>query len=191
MAVQKGIDKWKLKRWFSILAPRIFNEAIIGEMPANDEKAAIGRNVVVSLDSLTHNPSHAYTNAVLKITEVNGESAKTKLIGIEQVPSYIRSFVRKYRSVSSVVVPVASKDGIRAVVKVIVVTRGRTAHTKIVGIRKEAEDFTRLYFKENEANAAISAIIEGKFQADLTTKIKHIADLNKVEVRKLELANAA
>jgi ribosomal protein S3AE len=74
---------------------------------------------------------------------------------------------------------------------VIVVTRGRTAHTKIVGIRKEAEDFTRLYFKENEANAAISAIIEGKFQADLTTKIKHIADLNKVEVRKLELANAA
>ncbi len=191
MAVQKGIDKWKLKRWFSILEPRIFNEAIIGEMPANDEKAAIGRNVVVSLDSLTHNPSHAYTNAVLKITEVNGESAKTKLIGIEQVPSYIRSFVRKYRSVSSVVVPVASKDGIRAVVKVIVVTRGRTAHTKIVGIRKEAEDFTRLYFKENEANAAISAIIEGKFQADLTTKIKHIADLNKVEVRKLELANAA
>jgi small subunit ribosomal protein S3Ae len=191
MALQKGIDKWKAKKWFSVQAPRIFSEAIIGEMPANDEKAAIGRNIVVSLDTLTHNPSHAYTNVVLKVTDVNGESAKTKLMGIEQVSSYIRSLVRKYRSVSSIMVLAVTKDGVKMVVKVIVVTRGRTTHTKIAGIRKEAEQFTTSYFKENEANAAITAVIEGKFQADLTNKIKHIAELNKVEVRKLEIASAA
>ena len=70
MAVQRGADKWKMKHWFSIKAPRMFNEAVIGEMPANDEKAALGRSITVSLDTLTKNPSHAYTNVVLRVVEV-------------------------------------------------------------------------------------------------------------------------
>ncbi len=188
MAVQRGIDKWKLKKWFAVRAPKEFNDASVGEMPANDEKAIVGRNIVVSLDMLTHNPSHAYTNITLKVTGVSGEAAQTRLVKMEILGSYIRSFVRRYRSVSSAVVPVSTRDGTTVIVKLIAVTRARTAHTKIVGLRKEMVDFTQGYFRENDVGPIIGSIIDGKFQDALATKLRHITDLHKIEVRKLEIS---
>lgn len=187
MATQKGIEKWKTKQWFQIKAPKVFNDATVGEMPANDEKAAIGRNVVVNLDYITKNPSHAYTNVTLKVVEAKGEAVQTKLVKLELVSAYVRSFVRRYRSVSAAVIPVTTKDGVNAVAKLIAITRQRATHTRKVGIRKDMVDFTKAYFKENDMDAIVSAIIEGKFQAELGAKLNHITGLNKVEVRKLEV----
>ena len=187
MAMQKKVDNWKLKKWFTVYAPKVFNDALVGEMPANDEKAAMGRNIVVSLDTLTHNSSHAYTNVVLKVTEVQGNIAHTKLIRISQHHSYIRSLVRRYRSIALSVLPVSTKDNIKVVVKLLDITKARTAHSKIVGIRKEMNEYTTNFFKENDLNTTVSSILEGRFQADLLNKLSHITDLNKIEVRKLEI----
>ncbi|MDE1833382.1 MAG: hypothetical protein KGH58_03115 [Candidatus Micrarchaeota archaeon] len=190
MALQKKVDKWKMKQWFSVYAPKVFNESVVGEMPANDEKAAMGRNIVISLDTLTKNPSHAYTNVVLKVENVQGTSARTRLVALEQLYSYTRSLVRRYRSIATSVIPVTTKDGIRMVVKMIAVTRRRTAHSKILGVRKEMNQLVEAYAKENDAAPMISAIIDGKFQAELSAKLDHITDLNKIEVRKLEIKGA-
>lgn len=188
MALQKkGTDKWKLKKWYEVHAPEVFNETIIGEMPANDDKSVVGRKIVVSLDSLTKNPANAYTSVVLKVTDVKGNAAHTKLISISQLYSYMRSIVRRYRSVADSVLPVTTRDGSGMVVKMIVITRSRTTHSRLVGIRKEMNELVVNYFKENDANPAINAVIEGKFQAELAGKLKHIAPLNKVEVKTLEV----
>lgn len=191
MAVAHGADKWKMKKWLSVYAPPLFKDALVGEMPANEDKAAIGRNIVVSLDYLTHNPQHAYTNVVLKISDVSGEAAHTRLVRIELLNSYIRSFVRRYRSISSAVVTVKSKDGVEAVAKLIAITRVRTAHTKIKGLRGAMEQYTSKFFSENSIDEAVNAVIEGKFQADLAASMDHIVELNKVEVRKLEISGRA
>ena len=188
MALAKGMDKWKMKKWFAVYAPKVLNGAMVGEMPANDEKAAVGRNITVNLDALTHNPSHAYTNVFLKVTEVKGEAAQTRLRGFELVAAYLRSFVRRYRSISTAVIPVVAKDGSKMVVKLITVTRQRTAASKIRGMRQEMVTFTSNFFKENDSDSAVSAMIEGKVQAELGAKLGHIAGVNKVEVRKLEIA---
>ena len=186
MALQKK-ETWKLKKWFSIYAPSIFNSALIGEMPANEESAAIGRNIVVSLDALTHNPSHAYTNVKLKIIEINGATANTRLVAMEQLYSYIRSLVRKYRSVANLVQKVRTKDNVNMVLKMLVITRGRTTASKIVGIRHEASEFAKSYFLENNSSAIINAILEGRLQSEFASKLSHVVPLNKVEVRKLEI----
>ncbi len=187
MAIQKKSENWKLKKWFSVYAPKVFNDALVGEMPGNDEKAVMGRKIVVGLDSLTRNPNHAYTTATLKIIDVNGNSAHTKLVSISQLYSYIRSLVRRYRSVASTVQPVMTNDGVNMVVKMLVITKARVTHSRIVGIRKELNELTSNFFKENDSNTAINAVIEGKFQAELASKLKHIAPLNKVEVKTLEV----
>lgn len=187
MALQKKSDNWKLKKWYSIHAPKVFNEMIIGEMPANEDSAAVGRKIVVGLDVLTRNPSNAYTNVVLKVTDVNGNAAHTKLVEISQLYSYIRSLVRRYRSVASLVLPVVTKDGEKMVVKLLVITRSRTTHSRIVGIRKEMNDIVINTFRESDANPIINSIIEGRFQAELAAKLKHITPLNKIEVKTLEM----
>ncbi len=186
MAVQKS-DKWKFKKWYTILAPKMFNEIEIGEMPANSDKSALGRNIKVALSNLTNNPSNSSTNVILKVTDVNGNVAHTQIVEISQLYAYIRSLVRRYRSVASAVQPVKTKDDVEMVAKVIIITRGRTAHTKLIGLRKELEGYLKSYFSENEHNAAIMAIVEGRLQSELATKLNHIAPINKIEVNKLEI----
>jgi ribosomal protein S3AE len=187
MAIQKKGETWKLKKWFAVYAPKIFNDHIVGEMPANDEGSVVGRNIVVGLDTLTKNPSHAYTNVTLKVTDVNGNAAHTRLVSISQLYSYTRSLVRRYRSVATLVLPVKTKDGIAMVVKMLVITRARTTHSRINGIRDELTVLVANFFKENDSNDAINAVIEGKFQAELATRLRHIAPLNKIEVKTLEM----
>lgn len=187
MAVQKKADKWKLKKWFSVYAPKQFNDVVIGEMPANDEKAMVGRNIDVGLDILTKNPSHAYTNVVLKVISADGSAAHTKIVSITQLYSYIRSLVRRYKSIATLILPVSSKDGTKFVYKMLVITRQRATHSRISGIRREMNERMLNYAKETNASEMISSVIDGKFQAEMAAQLRHITPISKVEVRSLEV----
>ena len=187
MAVAKKGDTWKLKKWFAVYAPKQFNDVMIGEMPANDEKAALGRKIEVGLDLLTKNPSHAYTNVVLRVVNVEGAAAHTNLVSMNLLYSYVRSLVRRYKSIATSVLPVSTKDGRKMVFKMLVITRQRATHSRISGIRKEMEEYTTKYARETDISDILSAVIEGKMQADLAAKLKHITPISRVEVRALEI----
>ncbi len=190
MAVQKGIDKWKLKKWFVVHAPAMFNEEVIAEIPANDEKVILNRRIKVGLDTLTHNPQNAYADIFFKITGVAGNNASTKVNKIELPMSYTRSLARKYRSIADSTVKVSTKDNISMKVKPMIVTQHRETQSRIRGIRKEAEEYIKSFFTTNDAQQAIMAIVEGKLQTDLASKLEHITAINKVEIRKLEVDKA-
>ncbi|MDE1856954.1 MAG: hypothetical protein KGH98_02610 [Candidatus Micrarchaeota archaeon] len=190
MALQKTVDKWKMKKWFQVYAPKAFNDAMIGEMPANEDVAAMDRNITVSLDSLTKNPQHANTNVVLRVADVSGTTAKTRFVRMELIYSYIRSIVRRYKSVSSAVIPVTTKDGTPIVVKIIAITGARANHSKLVGIRKEMSDLIKAFASDNDLDTLIAAVVEGKLQALLNSKLRHISQLSRVEIKKLEVATA-
>lgn len=187
MAFQRKSDKWKLKKWFTVYAPKAFNSVSIGEMPANDEKVILNRDIYVSLDFITHNPANAYTNMVFKITSVDGNSAHTRLARIELIYSYVRSLVRRYHSVADCVLTVKTKDDTSMIVKLLLITKSRTAHSRIAGMRKEATEFTKNRFLESDTDTIVSDIIAGKFQSALASKVKHIAETSKVEVRRLDI----
>jgi small subunit ribosomal protein S3Ae len=187
MASQKKGETWKIKKWYSVYAPKVMGgDAVIGEFPANDDKAALGRNMIIGLDTITKNPSHAYTNVLLKVTDVNGTTAHTQLVSIRQLYSYIRSLVRRYKSISNSVVKVASKDDNMIVLKMLVVTRSRTTHSKITGMRKEMEKAIMEYAKEKDAKEIITSVIDGSLQANMASSLMHITPISKVEVRALE-----
>ncbi len=187
MATQKGSDKWKLKKWFSAYAPKPFNDVLIAEFPANDEKAIIGRNIRVGLDKLTQNPQNSFANVFFRITGANGERAQLKLIRIELLFSYVRSLARRYRSLSDSILKVTTKDGMQMVMKPLVVTASRETHARIIGIRKELNQYLEQYARENDADTIVSEVVSGKLQSDLYAKLKHITQLNRVEMKKLEL----
>jgi small subunit ribosomal protein S3Ae len=187
LASQKGIEKWKQKKWFNIYAPHLFNDKVICEMPANDEKAAMGRNINIALSQLTGNPSHAYTNVVLKVSGIEGNTAKTTIAKIELLNSYIRSLVKRGRSVSNAVLGAKSRDNVPMVAKILVVTYRKTTHANVIAIRKLAGEFTSSYFAETDSSDIVSSVIDGRMQAELTKKLSRIIPINKVEMRKLEV----
>lgn len=187
MASQKGTENWKTKKWFVVCAPQTFNEAQLGEMPGKDEKSVLGRNVHVSLDTLTGNPQNANMNLIFKVTEVKGDKALTKLTEMALLFSFIRTMVRRHKSVSTTVVRGTSKDGILITVKPIVITGQRSAASRLIGIRKETNEFISAYISGNESDSIVKSVIDGSMQQELYTKLRHVAPLSKVEIRKLEL----
>ena len=46
-------DKWKLKKWYTIVAPPVFGNAILGTTPADDPDKLIGRVIESTLYDLT------------------------------------------------------------------------------------------------------------------------------------------
>jgi small subunit ribosomal protein S3Ae len=191
MASQKGVEKWKQKKWFNVYAPALFNDKAICEMPANDDQAAVGRNINVALSQLTGNPGHAFTNVALKVASVEGTSAKTTIVRVELLNSYIRSLVRRGRSVSNAVLPLKSRDGVPMVAKILVVTARKTTHANIIEMRRLAGEFASGYFSGNDSSSIISTIIDGKMQTELASKLNKIVPINRVEVRRLEVGRAA
>lgn len=187
--VKGKTENWKLKKWFTVTAPKIFDEQVLGEMPANDENSVISRNIIVDLFSLTKNPAHTYTNVKLKVYAVKGESAQTKIILVEQLYSYIRSLARRHRTLSELVFPITTKDGTNMVVKIIAIANGRIPKTRIKGIRKEMKQILEEHFKETNATDILNEVMEKKLQINIASKIKHISQINKVEIKKLEIPN--
>ncbi|ASI13497.1 30S ribosomal protein S3Ae [Candidatus Mancarchaeum acidiphilum] len=186
MALQKK-DNWKFKKWFTVYAPAVFGgNIVVGEMPANSDKNILNRNIRISLNSLTNNPSHMYTTAVLKVNEVNGDNLNTKLSELRLPYSYLRSLVRRYRSISNSRVEGVTKDGIKTVIKSLVVTRERSPHTKIVGIRKEMTDYINKTLPNLTYDEVVKSIMEGRLQSDIKSSVEHIAKVNRVEVVALE-----
>ncbi|EQD32523.1 Ribosomal protein S3Ae [mine drainage metagenome] len=187
MATTKGSDKWKLKKWFSAYAPKPFNDVLIAELPANDEKTLLGRNIHIGLDRLTNNPQNSFANVIFKITEANGDRAQLQLVRIELLFSYVRSLARRYRSLADSMLKVTTKDNRLLVMKPLIVTAGRETHARIVGIRKEMNQYLEQYAKENDTDTIVSEVVSGKLQSDMYAKLKHITQLNRVEMKKLEL----
>ncbi len=187
MAIQKKVDNWRLKKWFSVYAPKAFNDALLGEVPAKDEKSAIGRKIKIGLNVLTNNPQNSYTNLFFKITDIQGDKAQTSLVRMEILFSYMRTMVRRYRSVSLAVVKGTTKDGKAVVLKPIVVTAQRNTNTRVSGIRKEMTAQLSAYITENDSDAIVRSIIEGKLQHELFAKLRHIAPLGKVEIKRLDI----
>lgn len=188
MASQKGIDNWKLKKWFGVYAPKVFNEVQIGEMPGKDDKAVLGRNIKVSLNEITKNPQNTNTSLFFKVYAVDGDKAKTKLVSMELLFSYVRTIVRRYKSISTTVIKGKAKDGVEIVIKPIIVTAQRSTTSRLRGLRAEMTSILNKYVKENDSESIVKSIIDGSMQKELYTKLDHIAPINKVEIRRLEIS---
>ncbi len=187
MTLERKVDKFKLKKWFNVYAPKVFDGQVVGEMPGNDEKSVMGRSIIVGLDALTHNMSKMNTNVKLKVTEVSGNAARTNVVTIETLYSYLRSLIRRHRSLVNAVIPTKSSDGSGIVLKMLVVTKSRVARSKLSGMRKEATEFAASYCKENTKDSIIGAVVSGSLQAEMSSKLKHITEIGSVEVNKLEI----
>ena len=190
MPSQKSVEKWKSKKWFNIYTPKLLGDKIIGEMPALDEKAVIGRLIKVSLSWVTQNPSHSFMNVGLRVGSAEGNAAHTNIDFLESNYSYLHSLVRRHSAAIYTFDSLADKNGKPFVMKLLVVTSSKVESPKKTGIRKTLSEFLKAKAASVSIEELLGEVMEGKLQAECTSKIAKIARIGKLEVRKLELASA-
>jgi len=182
----KVVDKWKMKSWYSIIAPEIFESREIGQLVSSDEANLLDRKVKIGLGDLTgsFSQSTAYTSLYFRVKEIKGKSAHTAFIGHELVPGYVRTLARRRRSIMNQVDDVVTKDGVQVRVKVMCVSGLKVSEGVRADVRKAISETVRSLAKSMDFNMLVQEMVFGKLSAKIFNSIKKIGPLKRVEIRK-------
>ena len=186
MAVQKGAEKWKMKQWFDVYAPKAISTEVIGSIPAADGKSVTGRIMKVSLNWITHNPNHAFAMVGLKITGANGNVANTEVDYMAQQYSYLHSLVKRRADVVYTYDIIKDRDGREITLKLLVTTRIKIAKRTKSAIRKKVSAFVTEYISKMDRDEFLKAIVANDLQAEAMKRFGNTAPIAKIEIRKVE-----
>ncbi len=190
MAVKKkASEKQKLKEWYKVLAPEKYESKELGEVVASDGKLLLNRVIPVSLGELTGKFSQTalYTTLDFRVKDVKGKAAHTELIGHSLSPSYLRTFIRRRRTVLHSVVDVSTKDDKALRLKLVAVTRDKISETQRKNLRHVIEDEVRAASKEFSYYDLMDELMYGRLATRVFNKAKDVTPMGRVEFRKSEL----
>jgi len=187
MAKAKTVDTWKTKQWYTVNAPEFFEGKQIAQLVATEDALLMNRIVRVALSDVTGDMSHSYTMLIFRVTDVRGKSAFTKFIGHELSKSYLRTLVRRRRHVISEVVDTTTKDGQGVRVKIAAFTGTKISTPLRTLIRNALHAEALAAAKELDFQALVQDLLFGRISSRLFNKVKKMAPIRRVEIRKSEL----
>ncbi|BDB97682.1 30S ribosomal protein S3ae [Saccharolobus caldissimus] len=180
-------DKWKLKKWYTILAPKVFGEVPLGSTPAYDISSAIGRKVETTLYDLTGDFSQVYVHLYFKIIGSDGDRLITRFAGHELSRDYLRSLIRRKSSKINSIVDVTTRDGYVLRVKGLVLTTYKCHQSQKTAIRKIINELVTKKASELTFDEFVQEIVFGKVANEIFEAAKKIYPLRKAEVEKTKV----
>ncbi len=183
-------DKWKAKSWYTIHAPEMFNRAVLGETPAEDEGKLMGRVTEVTVQDLTGDFSKMHIKVQFNVDGVKGSEVSTAYMGHDMTADYVRRLTRRKRSRIDGTFDVKTKDGAILRVKPMAITDRRIQASKQTAIRKVMHRV--VYEKARGASFTdfVKNMILGDMAREIAMACKAIQPIFRVEVRRSELLKA-
>jgi small subunit ribosomal protein S3Ae len=182
-------DKWRNKKWYSVVAPAYFGGVEIGSVPTDETEHINGRIVESTLYDITEDFAHQYLKMYFQIIGVDGKRALTIFKGHEYSRDYLRSLVRRRTTRVDRIVTVTTKDGykLRISACAFTLTRIKTSQEKEIRsvMQKTIEDkAAALTFDQ-----VVQEIVLGKIASDIYNEAKKITPLRHVGLRKSKLVS--
>ncbi|MBP1356992.1 MAG: 30S ribosomal protein S3ae [Sulfolobus sp.] len=177
-------DKWKLKKWYSIISPKLFGEVQLGTTPAAEDEQIIGRKVETTLYDLTGDFSLVHVHLYFRIIKNEENKAYTSFIGHELSRDYIRSLIRRKSSKIDAIIDVTTKDGYVLRVKSLALTTYRCHRSQKTAIRKIMWDLVKKKAESMTFEEFIQELVFGKLSNEMFDSAKKIYPLRKVEIEK-------
>ncbi|MDD7424789.1 MAG: 30S ribosomal protein S3ae, partial [Candidatus Methanomethylophilaceae archaeon] len=175
------------KEWYKIHAPRMFNEAEIGETPSADPEFILGRTVEVTVQELTGDYSKMNIKLKFKVTDVDGFDAKTVFMGHELTSEYVRRLTRRKKTKTDHVVDITTKDGFVLRVKPMSIADRRIQSSQEDAMRRILAETLVQMGKESNLSDLVKAIISGDMSKDLAKACRVVIPIKRIEIRKTEV----
>ncbi|MEM0359849.1 MAG: 30S ribosomal protein S3ae [Candidatus Diapherotrites archaeon] len=186
-AVQKTVDKWKKKKWFELIAPKIFENKNIGETPAEKSRQVIGRTAWATVDELTGQRKLRHIAVKFKVREVKESKAFTEAIGFEVNQSYLRRMIRRRITKIEAIVTGTTKDGKKTRVSAIAISGRKLEKKKEKAIRKAMTEIIAGDIQKKDFDQLLQELIFGITIAKITKKTSETDKLKKIEIAKARL----
>ena len=185
-------DKWKEKRWITVLAPDSFNNVPIAYIPITDDENAKGRVIDVTLfDILKGDPSQHQYKIFFQIDKVTKEKATTIFKRYEYAKEFLRSLIRRGSSKINFVLDTKTKDGYIFRVKVIALSHRELNTSRKHALRIIAKEVIEKTVPHMTIDQFVQASCYGKINSDIMAATKKIIHLRHVGLEKVKLIRTA
>ncbi|MEK6821245.1 MAG: hypothetical protein AABY11_02500 [archaeon] len=182
---RKGVDKWKSKKWFNILAPALFNNTPLTQTPGEEAENIMNRIVSVSAREMTGNIKKSQLMLKFKVNNVQGLNAYTTLHGIEFQPGSVRRLVRRKSSKVELVVDVPCKDGALARVKTIAITGNMISAPKRTAVRDILREGVKTIASQNDYETMVNLFVTGEPMTDALAGARKVAPMKRIDILKV------
>ena len=185
-------DKWKEKRWVTVLAPDSFNNVPIAYVPITDDENAKGRVIEITLfDILKGDPSQHQYKIFFQIDKITKEKATTIFKKYEYAKEFLRSLIRRGSSKINFVLDTKTKDGYIFRIKVIALSHRELNTSRKHALRIIAKEVIEKTVPHMTIDQFVQASCYGKINSDIMAATKKIIHLRHVGLEKVKLTRTA
>ena len=181
-------DKWKEKRWVTVLAPDSFNNIPVAYVPITTDKTAVGRVIEVTLfDILKGDPSQHQYKLFFQINKVTDEKATTVFKRYEYAKEFLRSLIRRGSSRINFVIDTKTKDGYVFRIKILTLSHRELNTSRKRALRLEAKKQIERIVPQMTIDEFVQAACYGKINSDIMAATKKIIRVRHVGLEKVKL----
>ena len=181
-------DKWKEKRWVTVLAPDSFNNVPVAYVPITSDKTAVGRVVEATLfDILKGDPSQHHYKLFFQINKVTEEKATTVFKRYEYAKEFLRSLIRRGSSRINFVIDTKTKDGYVFRIKILTLSHRELNTSRKHALRLEAKKQIERIVPQMTIDEFVQAACYGKINSDIMAATKKIIRVRHVGLEKVKL----
>ena len=185
-------DKWREKKWVTVLAPDSFNNIPIAYIPITTDETAKGRVIEVTLfDILKGDVSQHQYKIYFQIDKVEGNKATTIFKRYEYSKEFLRSLVRRGSSKINFLAEVKTKDGYIFRIKVIALTHRPLNTSRKHALRLIAKDVMDKTIPSMTIDQFVQATCYGKINSDILAAAKKVIRMRHLGLEKVKLLRTA
>ena len=185
-------DKWREKKWVTVIAPDSFNNVPIAYIPITDEENAKGRVIEVTLyDILKGDTSQHQYKIYFQIDKVEGDKATSIFKRYEYAKEFLRSLVRRGSSKITFVLEVKTKDGYIFRIKIIALTHRQLNTSRKHALRLIAKEVMEKTIPQMTIDQFVQATCYGKINSDIMAAAKKVIRMRHVGLEKVKLVRTA
>ncbi|MFH1664042.1 MAG: hypothetical protein ABH986_04525 [archaeon] len=184
---RRTTDKWKKKKWFTLFAPKMFDQKELGEIVAEKPETLENRVVSFNARELTGNPKKQHISFYFKVFNVQGLKAYTKLVGHEINPNFLKRIVRRRSSKMETTQTVNLKDNQKARVKTIVISMKKLPKIKETAIRKIMIEKIAYASKKKDFDDFVNEMVFGNIASKIENETRKVGFVKRIEVIKTKL----
>ncbi|HJX06163.1 MAG TPA: hypothetical protein VJ461_05615, partial [Candidatus Nanoarchaeia archaeon] len=186
---EKAVDKQKIrkKKWFPVLAPKLFKEQVMGEIYLYESKAMINRRITVNMMALTGNPRSQHINILFRIYDVKEGKGLTETLGFEMMPSSVKRIVRRGKTKIDDSLVVVTLDNKKVRIKPLLITNNIVKNPVAASIRTSLRDEISRLVGKLTYEKLVEEILGYKLQKHLGGLAAKITPIRESEIRAFEL----
>jgi small subunit ribosomal protein S3Ae len=182
----KTVDKWRKKKYFTVLAPKVFQERELGQSIAYDSASLEGRYVKTNLMMLTGNIKKQHVNITFKVIRVQGDTAFTMVDAYAVAPSAIKRRVRRQRDRIDESFQCVTKDNRIVRIKPLVLTRIKTSRSVKSALRNALLQYVVNFVRKVDYDSLVMDVIHEKFQKSIVNAVGKIVPIRFVDIRSMK-----